>query len=111
MIGSAGLMGIYLFANLGYLAALGASGVAGSTRVAATALGAVVSHGAGKIVAIAILISMFSAANSVMLNAPRVYYAMARDGLFFHSLSQVHPPFGIPALDVGAAGICVGGAA
>jgi APA family basic amino acid/polyamine antiporter len=105
MIGSAALIGIYLFANLGYLAALGASGVAGSTRVAATALGAVVSHGAGRIVAIAILISMFSAANSIMLNAPRVYYAMARDGLFFHSLSQVHPRFGTPALAVGAAGI------
>jgi APA family basic amino acid/polyamine antiporter len=105
LIGSAALIAIYLFANLGYLAALGASGVAGSTRVAATALGAVVSHGAGKIVAIAILISMFSAANSIMLNAPRVYFAMARDGLFFHSLSQVHPRFGTPALAVGAAGI------
>ena len=105
LIGSAALIAIYLFANLGYVAALGASGVAGSTRVAATALGAVVSHGAGKIVAIAILISMFSAANSIMLNAPRVYYAMARDGLFFHSLSQVHPRFGTPALAVGAAGI------
>jgi len=105
MIGSAALIGIYLFANLGYLAALGASGVAGSTRVAATALGVVVSQGAGKFVAIAILISMFSAANSIMLNAPRVYYAMANDGLFFRSLSQVHPRFGTPALAVGAAGI------
>jgi len=105
LAGSAALIAIYLFANLGYLAALGASGVAGSTRVAATALGAVVNHGAGKIVAIAILISMFSAANSIMLNAPRVYYAMARDGLFFHSLSQVHSRFGTPALAVGAAGI------
>ncbi len=105
MIGSAALIGIYLFANLGYLAALGASGVAGSTRVAATALGVVVSQGAGKIVAVAILISMFSAANSIMLNSPRVYYAMANDGLFFRSLSQVHPRFGTPALAVGAAGI------
>ena len=105
MIGSAALIGIYLFANLGYLAALGATGVAGSTRVAATALGVVVSQGAGKFVAIAILISMFSAANSIMLNTPRVCYAMANDGLFFRSLSQVHPRFGTPALAVGAAGI------
>jgi len=105
MIGSAALIGIYLFANLGYLAALGASGVAGSTRVAATALGAVVSQRAGKFVAIAILISMFSAANSIMLNSPRVYYAMAKDGVFFRSLSQVHPRFGTPALAVGAGGI------
>jgi APA family basic amino acid/polyamine antiporter len=105
LIGSAALIGIYLFANLGYVAALGAAGVAGSTRVAATALGVVVSQGAGKFVAIAILISMFSAANSIMLNAPRVYYAMAKDGLFFRSLSRVHPGFGTPALAVGAAGI------
>ncbi|HTB94817.1 MAG TPA: amino acid permease [Candidatus Sulfotelmatobacter sp.] len=105
LIGSAALIGIYLFANLGYLAALGASGVAGSTRVAATALSVVVSQGAGKFVAIAILISMFSSANSIMLNSPRVYYAMANDRLFFRSLSQVHPRFGTPALAVGAAGI------
>jgi basic amino acid/polyamine antiporter, APA family len=104
-IGMAALIAIYLFANVGYVAALGASGVAGSTRVAASALGAVVSHGAGKLVAIAILVSMFSAANAIMLNAPRVYYAMAKDGLFFSSLSRVHPKFGTPALAVCAAGI------
>jgi len=105
LIGTAALIAIYIFANLGYVAALGASGVAGSTRVAASALGVVVSHGAGKLVAIAILISMFSAANAIMLNAPRVYYAMAKDGLFFESLSRVHPRFGTPALAVCAAAI------
>jgi basic amino acid/polyamine antiporter, APA family len=105
LIATAALIAIYIFANLGYLAALGTSGVAGSTRVAASALGVVVSHGAGKLVAIAILISMFSAANAIILNAPRVYYAMAKDGLFFISLSRVHPRFGTPALAVCAAAI------
>ena len=98
-------MAIYLLANLGYVAALGASGVGGSTRVAAAALAVVVSHGAGKLVAAAILISMFSAANAIILNAPRVYYAMAKDGLFFSSLSRVHPTFRTPALAICAAGI------
>jgi len=105
-IGTAALIAIYLFANLGYVAALGTSGVAGSTRVAAVALAAVLSHGAGKFVAVAILISMFSAANAIILNAPRVYYAMAKDGLFFFSLSRIHPRFHTPALAVCAAGIC-----
>jgi APA family basic amino acid/polyamine antiporter len=105
LIATAALIAIYAFANLGYIAALGTSGVAGSTRVAASALGVVVSHGAGKLVAIAILISMFSAANAIILNAPRVYYAMAKDGLFFVSLSRVHPRFRTPALAVCAAAI------
>jgi APA family basic amino acid/polyamine antiporter len=46
---------------------------------------------------------MFSAANSIVLTAPRVYYAMARDGLFFSKLSLVHPRFGTPAFAVIAA--------
>jgi APA family basic amino acid/polyamine antiporter len=105
LIGTGALIAIYLFANLGYVAALGASGVSESTRVAASALGAVVSQGAGKLVAVAILISMFSAANAIILNAPRVYYAMAKDGLFFDSMSRIHPRFGTPALAVCAAGM------
>ncbi len=43
---------------------------------------------------------MFSAANSLVLTAPRVYYAMAKDGLFFKKLSEVHPRFGTPAFAV-----------
>lgn len=105
LTGTAALIAIYLFANVGYMAALGTAGVASSTRVAATALGVVISGGAAKLVALAILISMFSAANAIILNAPRVYYAMAKDGIFFKSLSHVHPRFGTPALAVCVAGI------
>jgi APA family basic amino acid/polyamine antiporter len=45
---------------------------------------------------------MFSAANSIVLTAPRVYYAMAKDGLFFRRLAEVHPRFGTPAFAVAA---------
>jgi APA family basic amino acid/polyamine antiporter len=105
LIGTVVLTGIYLFANLGYIAALGVSGVASSSRVAAAALETVVNRRTGELVTIAILISIFSAANSIMLNAPRVYYAMARDRLFFRSLSEIHPRFGTPAFAIAAAGI------
>jgi basic amino acid/polyamine antiporter, APA family len=105
LAGSAALIGIYLFANIGYLAALGTQGVSDSNRVAATAVSTVIGPTAAKVVALTIMISMFSAANSIILTAPRVYYAMANDGLFFRSLSVVHPRFGTPAFAVIAAAI------
>ena len=104
LIGTITLIVIYLLANAGYVSALGAAGVANSTRVAASALSVVVGSGASKIVGIAILVSMFSAANAIMLTAPRVYYAMAADGLFFRSLARIHPTYGTPAFAIGVAG-------
>ena len=43
--------------------------------------------------------------NGAMLSSPRVYYAMARDGLFFHRLAEVHPRFRTPAFAVIAGAI------
>jgi APA family basic amino acid/polyamine antiporter len=105
LVGTATLIGLYLFANWGYLSALGARGVADSNRVAASAVSVAISPLAAKFVAFTSLISMFSAANSLVLTAPRVYYAMAKDGLFFKRLSEVHPRFGTPAFAVIAASI------
>ncbi len=73
--------------------------------MAATALATVINPAVARLVTIVILISMFSAANSVILTAPRVCFAMARDQLFFKSFAEVHPRFGTPAYAVaGAAG-------
>ncbi len=100
MIGTLALIFIYCFANIAYIAALGPERVAGTNTVAADAVGALMGPVAGKLIAATILISMFSAANSILLTTPRVYYAMARDGIFFRSLAQVHPRFGTPAIAV-----------
>lgn len=100
LVGSATLIAIYLFANFGYLAALGPAGVSRSNRVAASAVSLVIGPVAAKLVALTILVSIFSAANSIMLTAPRVYYAMARDGVFFNRLSEIHPRYGTPAFAV-----------
>jgi APA family basic amino acid/polyamine antiporter len=100
LIGSAALIGIYLLANVAYLAALGPIKAAQTDSIAAAAVTAVAGPWASKFVALAILISIFSAANGIALTAPRVYYAMARDGLFFHRLSEVHPRFRTPAIAV-----------
>lgn len=104
LLGTLLLITIYVLANFGYLAVLGTAGVANSNRVAATAL-AKISPIAAKLVASIILISVFSAANSVVLTSSRVYYAMAQDGLFFRRLAEVHPRFHTPAFSVVACSI------
>jgi APA family basic amino acid/polyamine antiporter len=55
---------------------------------------------AAKLIAAVILVSMFSAANGLTLTAPRMYYAMARDRVFFRKLGEVHPRFGTPAFAI-----------
>ena len=100
LIGSALLIGIYLFANLAYLSALGPVQAAQTDSIAAAAITAVADPATSKLVALAILVSIFGAANGITMTAPRVYYAMARDGLFFDRLAQVHPRFKTPAFAV-----------
>ncbi|MGA9772914.1 MAG: amino acid permease [Blastocatellia bacterium] len=100
LVGSLALIFIYLLANVAYLAALGPAGVIASKSVAAASLTAVVNPAAAKLIIIAIAISIFSATNSNVLTSPRVYYAMAMDGLFFRQLAEVHPRFGTPAFAI-----------
>lgn len=94
------LIALYVLANVAYVAALGGARVAASERVAAEAVTTVIGPMAGRFVAAAIMISMFSAALSIVITAPRVYYTMARDGVFFHKLAEVHPRFGTPAFAI-----------
>jgi APA family basic amino acid/polyamine antiporter len=105
VLGTTALIAVYLVANVAYLAALGPQAAGHSDAVAAEAVRAVVGPRAGKLIALAIVISMFGAANGLTLTAPRVYYAMARDGLFFRRLAEVHPRFGTPAIAVIASSI------
>jgi len=100
ILGTVALITLYLFANLAYLAAMGADRVAASERVAAEAVTNVLGPTAGTLIAVAIIISMFSAAHSVVITAPRVYFAMAKDGVFFSKLAEVHPRFQTPAFAI-----------
>ena len=104
LFGSLLLMGLYLFAVISYVVALGPKAAAATDTIAATAATAILGKWAGKFVAATILISTFSSTNSVMLTAPRVFFAMARDNLFFKKLAEVHPRFGTPAAAVIALG-------
>lgn len=98
--GTAGLIVIYMLANVGYVSALGVEAAAQSTSIAADAVRVVLGPGAAAFITVAILVSMFSAANGLTLTAPRAYFAMARDGLFFRGLATVHPRYGTPAVAI-----------
>ena len=86
----------YMAMTAVYLYVMPLDQVAGSTRVAAdladTLLG---SGGAGAMSAI-VLFSTFGGLAGIILAGPRVYYAMAQDGLLFKSFAQLHPRFGTP---------------
>jgi APA family basic amino acid/polyamine antiporter len=105
LLGSLVLAGLYLIAVVAYLFALGPVAATASDAIAATAVAVVLGPWAGKIVAVTILISTFSATNSVVLTAPRVFYAMANDNLFFKKLAEVHPRFRTPAAAIVTLGI------
>ncbi|MDX1684951.1 MAG: amino acid permease [Saprospiraceae bacterium] len=90
---------MYVLANLAYLYLLGVEGMATSTAVASDALSGVFSFGA-VLVAVLIAISTFGSKGIYTLTAPRIYFAMAKDGVFFKQLAQVHPKFNTPALAI-----------
>jgi APA family basic amino acid/polyamine antiporter len=97
---TAALVAIYLLANFGYLSALGTPAAASSQHVAADAVGTLFGDAAGKIVGALILVSIFSATNGLFLTTPRMYFAMARDGVFFARLANIDPRFGTPVFAI-----------
>src|SRR6202795_4418585 len=105
LLGSLVLAGLYIVAVIAYLVALGPAGATASNTIASTSVGVVIGRRAEIIVALTILVSTFSAANSVLLTAPRVFYAMANDNLFFKKLSEVHPRFQTPAAAIVGLGV------
>jgi APA family basic amino acid/polyamine antiporter len=105
LFGGLTLIAIYLLPVCAYLIALGPARAATENTIAAAAVSTIAGPWAAKIIALIILVSVFSNANSGVLTAPRVFYAMAKDGLFFRQLAGVHPRFQTPAVAIIAMGV------
>jgi APA family basic amino acid/polyamine antiporter len=86
---------IYLLVNVSYMFLLPIDKIAVSQKVAAEATSTVLPFG-GMLVAGIIAVSTFGTIGIYTLSAPRIYYAMADDGLFFKSIAKVHPKFQTP---------------
>lgn len=87
---------LYVAANAGYLHVLSVSAMQSNPYVAASALEAVVGRSAALLVSGMIVFSVLGAMNGLVLSGPRVYYAMARDRVFFARLAEVSPRFQVP---------------
>src|SRR6266496_1212031 len=86
------VISLYLLANVAYLAALPFSGIqnAPSDRVASETANVIFPGLGATIMAVAIMVSTFGCNNGLILAGARAYYAMARDGLFFRSVSRLN---------------------
>jgi APA family basic amino acid/polyamine antiporter len=91
---------LYVLANVAYLHVLPADGIATAPqdRVGTAALQAMFGVPGLYIMAVAIMISTFGCNNGLILSGARVYYAMARDNLFFKSAGDLHPVYRTPAI-------------
>lgn len=86
----------YVLVNVGYVYVLSMPAVAASPLVAADTMTAIVGGSGAAIVSMLVAISTFGALNADFLGSPRLFFAMADDGLFFKGVARVHPRFKTP---------------
>ena len=91
---------LYVLVNLVYLKALPISEMSGVITIADSASSVLFGEAATWFLTIAILISIAGALNGSVLVGARVYYAMAKDGLFFQKMTTIHPRFKTPSVAI-----------
>jgi APA family basic amino acid/polyamine antiporter len=98
-LGTGAVILLYVLANFVYLSVLPLAGIqhASEDRVATAVVQQIFGPVGAQIMAIAILVSTFGCNNGLILAGARVYYAMARNGLFFRSAGRLHPKYHTPA--------------
>jgi APA family basic amino acid/polyamine antiporter len=100
ILGTLGITILYMLMNVVYLYALPITEIQGIERIAERSASVLFGGSAAVLVTVGVLISVFGALNGSILAGPRVYYAMAKDDLFFSRVSQVHPRFKTPAFAI-----------
>jgi APA family basic amino acid/polyamine antiporter len=100
LIGVVGVVVLYIAVNIVCLRTLGADGLARSLAPASDVMRAALGERGAMIIALGITISTFGFLSQGILTAPRVYYAMAQDGLFFKSVATLHPRTRVPSVAI-----------
>jgi basic amino acid/polyamine antiporter, APA family len=99
-LGSIACIVIYLLANIAYLRVLSIPEIAASLHVGANAAARVMGPYGGALVSLIILTSIVGTLNGCFLTSPRIYFAQARDGLFFRKFAEIHPRHQTPGFAI-----------
>lgn len=105
IFGVAGVVLLYLAANVVYISVLGTNGLAASSAPASDVMRSAWGDVGARVIAAGIAISTAGFLSQSMLTAPRVYFAMAQDGVFFKQVAIVHPGTRAPIVAIALQGV------
>ena len=105
ILGVTGVVVLYLAANVVYVTVLGTAGLAASSAPASDVMRRALGDFGARMIAAGIAISTAGFLSQSMLTAPRVYFAMAKDGLFFNRVGMVHPRTRAPIVAIALQGL------
>ena len=97
LIGTGIVMFLYLGLNALYLYGIKPEEMKGVISVGGLAMGNLFGQSADTLFSLLIAFALFSSLSAFIIIGPRVYYSMAKDGLFFKSVATIHPKFGVPS--------------
>jgi amino acid transporter len=100
LLGTGAVVAIYLLVNAAYLYLMPIGEVARSRLVAADAAQVLVGRVGVGMVAVVVMVSTFGGLAGSMLTGPRIFFAMADDGLFFKGVARIHPRFRTPSVAI-----------
>ena len=97
LYGTAIVMLLYLGINLLYIYGINPDAMKGVISVGGLAMGNLFGRSADILFSLLIAFALFSSLSAFIIIGPRVYYSMAKDGLFFKSAAKIHPKFNVPS--------------
>jgi APA family basic amino acid/polyamine antiporter len=103
ILGTLSVVALFLLSNLAYLHLLDIHQIGASKLVAADTAYRIFGDAGVRFVSIAVMIAAFGTLNGSMMTGPRIFFAMADEGLFFKKVATVHPRFKTPYIAIALA--------
>jgi APA family basic amino acid/polyamine antiporter len=109
LLGTTVVIALYLALNLLYVYAIPGAEISGTASIAGLAAAKLFGRSLEQIVSVFIAFALFSSLSAYIMLGPRVYFSMARDGLFFRFAGRVHPRFKVPTRSIRFQGMIAAG--